>query len=88
MIDLFEREQRPGFVAPATHAFAITPNDDADLSPVPRAIYVGGAGDLVVSMMAGGPPVTFVNVPSGIILPLRAIRVLEASTTTDMVLLT
>ncbi len=36
----------------ALGAFAISPNDSTDLTSQPRAIYVGGAGD-IACIMAG-----------------------------------
>ncbi|HEV7344553.1 MAG TPA: hypothetical protein VGN60_02855 [Devosia sp.] len=69
----------------ATHAFAITPNDETDLEEVTRAIFVGGAGNLTV-VLKSGATVTFANiVAGGVILPLRATRVLTSSTATDLV---
>jgi hypothetical protein len=74
-----------GIDDPATHAFAITPDDDADLPAVTRGIYIGGAGDLVVTMLGGGDPVTLVGLAAGIVHPLRVARVHEDSTATDII---
>lgn len=68
------------FVAPADGAFAITPNDSADLSNTTRAIYVGGAGDVKLTTTRGDT-VTFSAVPVGSILPVRASRVFATGTT-------
>jgi hypothetical protein len=46
-------------------AVAITPNDTTVI-PVTRAIYVGVAGDIKVTM-ADGQAVTFSNVPVGVL---------------------
>lgn len=45
-----------------------------------RAFYVGGTGDLAVTMWDGGN-VTFVGLPAGSILPIRAGTVLQTGTT-------
>ena len=45
--------------------------------------YVGGTGDVVVTT-AGGDTVTFVAVPAGLIIPVRAKRIWETSTATFM----
>jgi hypothetical protein len=66
--------------SPGKHAFAITPNDAADLAAATRAIYVGTSGDLAV-IMVGGETVTFPAVQGGTMLPIRATRVLSTGTT-------
>lgn len=64
------------------HAFAITPDDNADLPKATRSIYVGETGDLEVTMVSD-ETVVFTNVPAGSVLPLRVKRVLAANTTAD-----
>jgi hypothetical protein len=66
--------------APADTAFAITPNDAADLAETTRAIYVGTSGNLALTMATGGE-VTFPAVPGGTVLPVRARRIKAAGTT-------
>lgn len=68
---------------PATDAFAITPNDTTDLALKPRAIYVGGAGDVVATFASGD--VTFKAVPVGTTLLIRPSRIKTASTATLMI---
>ncbi|AVF05061.1 MULTISPECIES: spike base protein, RCAP_Rcc01079 family [Devosia] len=71
--------------APATHGFAITPNDATDLSEITRAIYVGSSGALAVTFVSGAELV-LPNVPAGSLLPLRLQRVRATGTTaTDIV---
>jgi hypothetical protein len=66
--------------APARDAAPVTPSDSTNLTAVPRALYVGQAGDLSV-LMAGGQSVVFSTVPAGLILPVRAVRVNATGTT-------
>lgn len=65
---------------PARDFYSITPQDDTDLSSIPRAIYVGGAGDLTVTSL-DGTTVTFVAVPAGTVLPIMPSRVENTNTT-------
>jgi hypothetical protein len=67
-------------MAPASHGFAITPNDSTDLSDVTRGIYAGTGGDLVV-ILREGATLTFANLPGGTVLPVRAARVKATGTT-------
>lgn len=82
------RNQFPfrGSLTSAVEFFAITPDDDNDLVQVPRAIYVGGAGDLAVIQLKGGDPVIFKGVTAGQTLVISPARVVAAGTTaTDLV---
>ena len=47
-----------GYDAPASNAFAVTPNDSANLTHAARALFVGGAGAVKVDTL-GGDTVTF-----------------------------
>ena len=67
--------------SPIVSHYAITPAD-TDLAIVPRCLWVGGAGTLVVTDN-GGTVVTYVNI-SGL-LPIRPIRIAAASTATDII---
>lgn len=72
-----------GLDAPAARFFAITPAN-VDLLLAPKAIFVAGAGTLILTPLYGGTPVTF-TVPAGFILPVRTIRVAAGSTATGIV---
>lgn len=65
----------------------ITKSDTADLNPKIQSIYVGGAGNLVI-MTPAGDLVTFNGALAGHIYPIKPLRVMAASTTTNLVGLT
>ncbi len=71
--------------SPATHAFTVTPVDNADLTEITRGLYVGGAGNLAVIMQSGAA-VTFTATPAGSVLPLRVSRVMATGTTATSIL--
>lgn len=58
---------------PAQNGLAVAGYDSVDFSNATRALYVGSAGGTLVAIM-NGVPVTFVNVPIGV-LPIRCTRV-------------
>jgi hypothetical protein len=69
---------------PGDRHFPIEPDDDADLAIIPRAIRVGGAGNVVIRDGAG-TDVTYA-VTAGEVLTFRPVRVLSTGTTaTDLV---
>lgn len=70
-----------GLGAPASQGFAIAPGGLTDMLPrVPRAIYCGGAGNLLVVMM-DNVQVQFIGLSAGVIYPIRARQVLASGTT-------
>lgn len=79
MIDRFSGNA-PSLTAPASHAFAITPADNADLPEVPRALYCGHGGNIAATM-ASGAALTFTNLPDGALLPIRLSRIAATGTT-------
>ncbi len=61
---------------------------DTDLGPVdaiPRAIYIGGDGD-VVAINDLGDPITFVGMKGGVIYPIRPNRINTTGTTATGIL--
>ncbi|KQR78100.1 spike base protein, RCAP_Rcc01079 family [Rhizobium sp. Leaf341] len=66
--------------SPATHAFDITPADDADLPETTRAIFVGIGGAVALRMQSGAV-VTLAGISQGTLLPVRADRILATGTT-------
>jgi len=71
---------------PARFGANVTKSDSTALDPLPKAIYVGTAGDVVVRFGTGSD-VTFKNVPAGAILPIRPLYIRTASTASDFVTL-
>ncbi len=67
--------------SPSRDWFDIVPDDAADLSFIPKAIYVGTGGDLVVSSARTNNEVVFRNVPSGAVLDIRPAAVRQTGTT-------
>lgn len=73
---------------PARRAFAVAPSDTADLPVLPKALYVGSGGTVVVRTVEATADVTFRNVASGQVLDVRAQFVRATGTTaTDIVAL-
>ncbi len=67
--------------SPARECFAVVPSDTEELPQIPKALYVGTGGDLVLNGASGGPDVVFRNVPNGMILDLRPSFVRSTGTT-------
>lgn len=70
-------------IKPATTAAAVMPSDSTALTS--RAVWVGGAGDLSVRL-SGAPSTTvvFTSVPAGSLLPISVVRVMAATTATNI----
>lgn len=74
---------------PARGAAEVTPDDDVDLSIYAKSLYIGGAGDLTVTLTTqdDGDSVTFADHPAGYA-PLQVKRVWATGTlATDIVAL-
>lgn len=67
--------------SPAKGSYAVTPSDATVLSPLPRALYVGGAGNVAVMLSEDSAAVTLIGVAAGQTLPVRAKRVMATNTT-------
>lgn len=66
---------------PSRAPFAVTPHDTDALPTIPKALYVGTAGDLVLRGAGGAADVTFRNVGAGQVLDVRASHVRATGTT-------
>lgn len=80
-----ESHYQSSLTGPAVEGFVVTPGDQTTLTRVTRALYVGGTGDLRVTL-AGGDTVTFRAVPAGTVLPVRVLTVLATGTTATDIL--
>ena len=69
-----------GLESPASHGFAVTPNDSSDLGDLTRAVYVGGGGTMV-AILQSGAEVTLAGIAAGTMLPLRVRRIKATGTT-------
>lgn len=72
--------------APARLCFAITPSDAQPLPHLTKALYIGEGGNVVLRSAVGETDVTFVNVPSGYVLDVRAIAVRATGTTATAII--
>lgn len=73
-------EDYRGIDGPGVGAASVTPNDSTDLTIYSRALYIGGDGNVKVTMF-NGDEVTFVGLIAGTLLPVRAKRVWSTGTT-------
>ena len=67
--------------SPATRALAVVPHDMTVFPDVPKALFVGSGGTVVLRAMTGAEDAVFRNVGSGTVLPVRAIAVRATGTT-------
>lgn len=84
----FNNQSGPDTSLQAGAALAVAPSN-AEFAYVANALYVGGAGNVVVVMRddLDSNPVTFSNVPAGSILPIYVRKVLPATTATSILAL-
>ena len=69
---------------PASHGFAIVPNDSTDLGEVTRALYVGIGGTLTVILQSGAELV-LQGIVAGTLLPLRVRRLKATGTSASAI---
>jgi hypothetical protein len=82
--DNFSRQQTQT-ADPATNAVLITPSDSTDLATVTRAVYVGGTGNMKVTMQDSGT-VLFSGIPAGTTLPIRVSRIWATTTSATLII--
>ena len=69
-------------MASGRKGFAITPHDSTELALTPKAVWVGGAGNLVVRLVDDSADITISGVAAGTLLPIRPKLVKTTSTAT------
>jgi hypothetical protein len=79
-VDTFLTYQTP-LHDPYSDAAAVTTSDANDLTNISRALYVGVAGDVTVTMAGGEANILFKAVPAGTVLRIRVSRVWATGTT-------
>lgn len=77
--------QRKDYAEPAANAASVTPNDSNELAYVSRALYVGGTGNVKVTMKDGAE-VTFSAVASSTVLPIAVRKVHSTGTTATAII--
>lgn len=61
--------------------FTVVPSDVAAISAPPRAVYVGGAGDITLRLIGSSGDRVYKNVPAGTILPITPQYIRSTGTT-------
>lgn len=85
MSDPFQTHADAAF-APSRAPFAIVPSDTQALALVPKGIYVGTGGDVVLRGIDGAADVTYRNLPDASYVAVRALYVrLTGTTASDLV---
>lgn len=69
---------------PVRSVVSVTPDDNTDLIRIPRALYIGGDGDIALILADDLQAVTFKNVTG--FLPLMPKRILATGTTATSIL--
>lgn len=72
---------------PVSSAYSVTPHASNALPYITRAVYIGGTGTLVCRLDKDSSDVTFVGLPAGTILPIRAEYIRATSTATNIIAL-
>ena len=68
-------------IAPSRNAYAVTPHATNALDPLPKALYIGTAGDVTLRSVDGAADVLYKNVAAGSYLMVRAQFIRAAGTT-------
>ena len=69
----------------ARKGFAITPNDSTDIALTAKAVWVGGAGNLVVRLEDDSADITISGIAAGTLLPIRPKLIKTTSTATLLI---
>lgn len=66
----------------ATRSVAVTKSDSTVYKF--KMLFVGGAGNVTIKHYTGGPDVTYTGVIAGTLLPVKGVRVMAATTATNI----
>jgi hypothetical protein len=69
----------------ARKGFAITPNDSTEIALTAKAVWVGGAGNLVVRLEDDSADITISGIAAGTLLPIRPKFIKTTSTATLLI---
>lgn len=72
--------------APSRSVLAVTPSDTIALPVLPKALYIGTAGDVTLRCVDDSADVVFRNVPAGGLIRARASHVRLTGTTASNIL--
>lgn len=73
-------------ITPASNCFQITPSDTLELNEIPKALYIGTGGDVILQLVNSDQNVVFRNVQDGTVLSVRPEFVrLTGTTAADIV---
>ena len=83
---IYAEDQNPGELeSPAKASFIITGHASNEVGTIiPRGVYIGGNGDLVVRLVGDTSDRTFLGLTAGTILPVRPTHVRATSTATGL----
>ena len=70
---------------PSGNAFAVVKSDSTVFPTPTRSLWIGGTGDVVVTMNGGQGPITLTAVPAGVMLEISVSQVRAATTATNIV---
>jgi hypothetical protein len=71
------------WIYPSGAAVAVTPSDAVPLAGITKFLFIGGAGNLTVTM-SDGVDAVFTGILAGTLLPIRCKLVKTATTCTNM----
>lgn len=70
---------------PGTHAVAVTKSDATVYNPPLRMLWVGGTGDVAVTMIGDTTAVTLSAVPTGTMLNICVTKVMSTNTSATLI---
>lgn len=84
--DLKKFEKTIGPLAPSRRAYAVTPSDSETLPLLPRGLYIGTGGDVVVRPIEADADVTYKNLPDASYVAVQVLYVRATGTTASNII--